>query len=364
MPMRSITLITGLSLIMLMGGCPMPATNTNTDGDTNTDPNVTDPNENNANQTLSRVYGDGSAGSRVISEDLRLGDQGDVNLQYVDFTIEPNVTLTVQSGTVIRCTGTFTNNGSIVVQNGAEGGTRRETGSSAISRTARVPVAGISTLSASVGEVTPVRLAVFGGDGGIGLSEFESRSVSPIVSVSSVAFGGGGAAAVGAGGDGGGAFTILAAQPITNDGSINADGESAPDGGGGGGGGGGIVLASAVRVINTSVASISANGGNGGAATSQAAPGGGGGGGIVHMIAPEVDNNGGTSVGNGAAGADGGANSITNDTRAAGGGGGASAGNGGNGGDIGEGVNPTPGSGTDGTSGFSLETLVDPTALF
>ena len=69
-----------------------------------------------------QVYGDGSAGSRTISQDLRLGDQGDTNLQCVDFTIEAGVTLTVQSGTVIRCTGTFINLGRIVVQTGTEGG--------------------------------------------------------------------------------------------------------------------------------------------------------------------------------------------------------------------------------------------------
>lgn len=364
----------GLSLILLMGGCPTPTGTNNddlTDPNTNTttDPNETDPNINKyvdpncacETETTARVYGDGSAGARTISSDLRLGDQGDTNLQYTDFTIDPNVTLTVQSGTVIRCTGTFTNNGRIVVQSGAEGGTRRSTGSSQIATTATVPVVGISTLTASIGEVTFVQIAAFGGDGGVGLSEFETATTN---FSGSVAVGSGGAAAASAGGDGGGGFSVLAAQPITNNGEINADGEDAPDGGGGGGGGGGVVLASAIQVINTSIAQISANGGSGGGATDEAAPGGGGGGGIVKLLAPAITNDGATSVSSGSAGADGAANSINDAVRVAGGGGGASAGNGGRGGDIPEGSNPTPGSGVGGTSGFVIEELVDPTALF
>lgn len=44
------------------------------------------------------------------------------NFQFTDFSVAAGVTLTVPSGTVIRCTGTFTNNGTIVVNTGAPGG--------------------------------------------------------------------------------------------------------------------------------------------------------------------------------------------------------------------------------------------------
>src|SRR2546425_2515539 len=71
-----------------------------------------------------RIFGDGSAGARVIdaSQNLRQGGVGDVNFQYTDFTVNPGVTLTIQSGLVLRCTGSFVNNGTIVIKTGASGG--------------------------------------------------------------------------------------------------------------------------------------------------------------------------------------------------------------------------------------------------
>jgi hypothetical protein len=342
--------------LMSIGGCPF---NSGTASNIQNSINNADPNQT-ASQTLSRIYGDGSAGARVIDRDLRLGDQGDINLQYTDFTIEPGVILTVQSGTVIRCIGEFTNNGTIIVQSGANGGDRRSTGSSSLANTTRSPVSGLSTLTAAAGEITNSGAAVFGGEGGVGLSEFETRTTN---FASVVAVGAGGAAAVGDGGSGGGGLAVFAAQTLTNDGAINADGQSAPDGGGGGGGGGGVLLASREMVVNTSNASISAVGGDGGAATSEAAPGGAGGGGVVHMIAPLINNTGAADVSGGSAGPSGAENSIASDTRAAGAGGGASAGNGGTGGDISAGVAPTPSDATGGTAGFILETLIDPSAV-
>src|SRR5262245_37476721 len=68
-----------------------------------------------------RIYGNGSAGARAIAtdEDWTLTPVDDP--QFTDFTVNAGVTLTVPSGTVIRGTGTFTNNGKIVVARFAAG---------------------------------------------------------------------------------------------------------------------------------------------------------------------------------------------------------------------------------------------------
>lgn len=48
------------------------------------------------------VYGNGSAGTRMIAVNTVLAD---ANQQYTSLTVDAGVTLTVASGTVIRCTG-------------------------------------------------------------------------------------------------------------------------------------------------------------------------------------------------------------------------------------------------------------------
>jgi hypothetical protein len=62
----------------------------------------------------------------VRSRSRRTGLLGDVaangNLMFTDVTINTGVTLTVPSGLTIRATGTFTNNGTIVIQTAAFGG--------------------------------------------------------------------------------------------------------------------------------------------------------------------------------------------------------------------------------------------------
>src|SRR5262245_28730335 len=62
-----------------------------------------------------RVYGNGSAGARTISADESWLEGGNppANIQFTNFTIDAGVTLIIPSGTVIRCTGTFTNNGTL-----------------------------------------------------------------------------------------------------------------------------------------------------------------------------------------------------------------------------------------------------------
>jgi hypothetical protein len=61
-----------------------------------------------------RIYGDGSAGGVKVSATtdlLTLVPNG--NFQFDNLTVDATATLNVPSGTVIRCTGTFTDNGSI-----------------------------------------------------------------------------------------------------------------------------------------------------------------------------------------------------------------------------------------------------------
>src|SRR5262245_50149568 len=70
-----------------------------------------------------RIYGDASAGNVTATASTDLFSLvPSLNLQFHDFTVNPGVILTVPSGTVIRCDGTFRNDGSIVVKNGDAGG--------------------------------------------------------------------------------------------------------------------------------------------------------------------------------------------------------------------------------------------------
>ncbi len=64
-----------------------------------------------------RIYGDGSAGSRTVSNLEAWAGSGVIalNLQFQNFTVNPGATLTVPSGTVIRVAGVFQNNGTIRV---------------------------------------------------------------------------------------------------------------------------------------------------------------------------------------------------------------------------------------------------------
>lgn len=354
-----------IGLAGLLFGCPLPhngGDNGGNNGGSNGDGLTLDEVRAVAEQiSRARVFGDGSMGTRRVSSDVRLGDDGDVNTQYVDFEVPEGVTLTVQSGTIIRCTGTFINRGAIIVQDGAEGG-RRTHFSSSVNGVTQLPQAGIATLGAGAGPVTDDnQTALGGGVGAIGLSEFESRGRTFPTTLA----GGGGAPALGDGGGGGGGFLILAGGDIRNEGTIQAPGADG-QGGGGGGGGGQIILASRTRVIQTAAGMAMATGGNGGPATDNSAPGGGGGGGIVHFIAPEVQDSGQIVVDGGSPGEPGEEGSLTASIRSAGGGGGGSGGAGGNGGSVlvGPGGVGSPGSSDEGSTGFALVTEIDPTVLY
>jgi hypothetical protein len=301
------------------------------------------------NVTSTSIYGDGSAGARTVSADETLSDE---NFQYTNFTVEAGFTLTVPSGTVIRCTGTFTNDGTIVVLTGAEGG--RQSGfSGGIDGTYAPPEPGVSKRGASNGEFGDNTITRAGGLGGIGLGAAEARS---IVRPGIKAGGGAGGAFATDGSAGGGSLVIRARGGVVNSGAIRADGESAGNRSGGGGGGI-IVIASDGAIANSGT--ISADGGDGRNNDGFAGIGGGGGGGIIHLLSTNVTA-GTTSVAGGAAGAN--AGNVTSNPRQGGGGGGACGGGGGSGGSVS--AANTANAASPGSAGYVLTTNASPAALF
>lgn len=295
------------------------------------------------------LFGNGSGGAKTFAFSATLAD---TNLQYTDFLVETGVTLTVPSGAVIRCTGTFTNSGTIVVQTSARGGT-----CSATSPTVDMAYApahpGVAISSAASGEYGSNAATRAGGFGGFAIGSWAARY---IVQPGANAGGGGGGALSAIGGSGGGSLTILAETAVFNYGTITANGAAGPARCGGGAGGM-VILSSSGVVAN--VATINANGGNGGNNDANGGAGGGGGGGIVHLIAPTivigtVNVQGGS---NGAVGV-----AVTADPRQGGGGGGACGGNGGTGGNVN--AAGTAGAATAGSVGLSIQTYLDPIWLF
>jgi hypothetical protein len=233
-----------------------------------------------------RIYGDGSGGAKIIATDETLADP---IAMFTDVVINNGATLTVPSGTVIRCTGSFTNNGTILVLPGTRRG-RMAVGitTDSLITSYAYAEAGVSVRGAAYGEGGNSANNRSGGLGGKGLSVFEAA----LLRYPGTRAGGAGAGGLAfEGGGGGGSLVVLCKGGILNGGDIQANGES--DGGGGGGGGGGIIiLASATSVTSPAESSIFAQGGDGAASTASTGPGGGGGGGIIHLIAPAVDTTG------------------------------------------------------------------------
>jgi hypothetical protein len=325
-----------------------------------------------------RIFGDGSAGAKTVAASEEwTGDTAPTNLQFTDVTVNSGVTLTVPSGTVIRCTGTFTNNGMVVVQTGAQGAFVT---TSVILGTARGGVhvegeSGISVRAAQSGEFGDDTGDLRAGVGGQGLTTEQARTIlTPGVK----AGGGGGAggsdfvlvSSFNGGSAGGGSLVVLCQGALTNNGTITADGDDSifnfggPPiiSGGGGGGGGVVVLASKTSTTNAATGTIQARGGAGQDSDTNEGPAGGGGGGIVHLLAPVVSALGAADVTGGTAGVQGAAASVTVSPRGGGGGGGGSGGTGGGGGGVDMGDNP--GAATAGQDGFVLTTTADPSALF
>jgi hypothetical protein len=265
------------------------------------------------------VYGDGSAGSLLVSGTLDLSSPTallvlpGLNLQFTDLTVTGS--LIVPSGTVLRATGNVTVTGTITVLPG--------TGDSGGFR----PLAGVALAPAGQPQ------------NGVGVS------VGQAAQVLRVPFSAGGAGARSAlltGGEGGGSVAIHARGNISvgAGGFIRANGANSVNpntasaglvGGGGGAGGVVVLLAKGTMTVSGTIQATGGNGssgfdGNGG---NSEGGGGGGGGGIVHLLASSAPSvSGSIQVNGGAAGANAGASA----TITGGGGGGACGGNGGVGG--------------------------------
>lgn len=222
----------------------------------------------------SRVYGAGTAGALTVSAstDWTVAPPTDGDFQFTNLTIDSGVTLVVPSGTVIRCTGTFTNNGTVVVADGAPG--ERWFGNP----DGFPSVAGHS----------------FGGGAAL-----PSQTLRQILNPGSFAGGNGSRGNGSPDNDGGaaaGSLVIRAQGGIVNAGLISATGGDGQPGdgnddGGGGGAGGFIVLASDVGITNSSL--IDASGGDGANGDPGDCGGGGGGGGVVHLVSPNANGVGG-----------------------------------------------------------------------
>jgi hypothetical protein len=310
-----------------------------------------------------RVYGDGSAGPLQIESDTDWSTMPVTNLNFTDFSIEGGVALTIPSGAIIRCTGTFVNNGTIVIVPEALGGATLGIDGTTASPAHQSPEAGIARAPAGSAEIGDATAPRQGGAGGLNVFEIQARF---LLHPGLEAGGGGGAAGIDdAGLRGGGVLVVRARGALTNSGAIFADGQSASGvpSGGGGGGGGLVILASGTSVSNAGAGTISARGGDGEAPDGNEAASGGGGGGIVHIIAPTINVAvASVNVTGGAGGAAAAAGTITGSLRSGGGGGGACGGNGGAGATA-----ETDGSsavGVGGGNGFLLQTTADPTLVF
>jgi len=275
------------------------------------------------------IYGNGASGDVSYTTNATFNG----GALYHDITVQNGATLTVTSGTTIRCTGTFTNFGSIQVINGASGATREQSSDSTIDIAEQAPHTGIARRPAGNGEVVNVNVALSAaspGEAGIGISTANSKMLTMQM------YGGGGG---GIGyhnaipGTGGGSLRILCHDGIVNFGTIIAYGGAGFTGAGGAGGG--IVFLGSSGVI-THTGEVDVHGGPGGPAhvNTCAGAGGGGGGGYVRFYSPfSINDNGTENISGGAAGTlD--VNCISSTRRFGGGGGGGSIGNGGKGGSV------------------------------
>ncbi|MGE3180839.1 MAG: hypothetical protein AB7N71_04355 [Phycisphaerae bacterium] len=309
-----------------------------------------------------RVYGDGSGGVQTIDGNVNLATfastVGANTYQFETLFVSSGATLTIPSGSVIRCSQDFINHGTIIVEPMAFGNAVG-TGDLGIARTfpqiaddealPNVPGFGIGGLPAwttTQARFGTLALTAMGGSGGNAT----------------------------AGRTGGGTLNVRCGDEMLNTGTIRANGTNNT-----GAGGGLIVFAAARRVANSSSGLIEAIGGSGRDAQSTAntliCADGGGGGGIVHFLAPLVVNAGTIDIGGGTGGLGAGPfeNRPFGDVIRGGAGGAASFGAGGlsgnattaaaTNGDI-DARNVTLNAGADGADGIFLLSETDPTSLF
>lgn len=326
-------------------------------------------------------YGDGSDGALDVAADTQLQPLRN----YSDVLIRSGVTVTVPSGTTIRCRGSFENRGTIVVLPGSPGGgtpfATLSLGSQLESPAATVE-RGDSFAAPQVPAVLNAQ-PVGGAKGGVGIG----NAVYALPLSSYRHGGGGGSGALGClGGDGGGLLRVIARGPVVNGGTISAKGgaptfnrtglQGGAGGGGGGGAGGIVILASGTSVDNSAPANVNGpaatgtvdvGGGSGGTADPNGGGGGGGGGGLVVFCAPAVPSNGTTTLFAGLSAFQ--SFQTTEPVWAGGGGGGACVGNGGDGSPVraGGAVGPPPGGASDppaATPGQLVVRIADPRTLW
>ncbi len=317
---------------------------------------------NDNNNTALRFYGDGSAGDlNVVSgSSLHWYFNPVDNLNFRNVTIENGATLIVPAGTTIRCTGRFTNNGTIRVLYGGRGGYRsyaESIASGSWTYTGVTASPGDTGVSSSPGALGTGDILEYG-YGGSGIP----RTVAASEFMMFRWGGGGGSATRSRGTMAGGLLKVLCRGEIQNAvrGAILAEGLSGGNGSGSGGGGGGIVvLASVTGVVNEG--RIGVPGGMGSRGSTSSAGGGGGGGGIVILVAPEVNNTGTVDVSGGAAGYEDSTTGTATGMRYAGGGGGGSGGAGGNGGGLNRGGVSVPAEA--GADGYLLEIRANPATM-
>jgi hypothetical protein len=287
------------------------------------------------------LAGDASAGNLLIDSDTNWSvvdnpaGNPPSNLNFANCAITSTGVLRVDVGTVIRCSGAFVNDGTIVVGSSANNGNGGYG-----TRFNRLEIAhpGDSIRTAGLamhqedGIANPRLLS--GGLGGKRIPITYARS-----QWNSFRYGGGGGQSGQGNPSGGGLIKIFSQGPLVNNGQIESSGKSGCCTGGGGGGGGIVVLVSMTSIDNSN-GYIDVRGGDGASAAQMSSGGpvdigngGGGGGGIVVFVSPTA--NAGVANINYMVSGGAGATAIytaTSNKREGGGGGGASGGNGGQGG--------------------------------
>ena len=316
----------------------------------------------NDNNTASRFYGDGSAGDLLVAaggtDNWSLTPPTNTNFQNVE--IENGSSLIVPAGTIIRCTGSFVNRGTIIVMPNGKGGYRSYTDSdpSGTWSYTGVPASpGDTGVSSQPGASGTADLLAYG-YGGSGIR----RAVAASAFMGFRWGGGAGSGTRYAGSSGGGLLKVLCQGEVRNEAGaeIRAKGFGSISLRGSGGGGGGIVvLASQQSVVNAG--NIDVSGGVGGLSSIDTGAGGGGGGGIAVLVAPQVTNSGTVDVSGGAAGSESTSTGTATGMRYAGAGGGASGGSGGHGTSLNAGGVYTPA--TPGEDGYVLEITANPATM-
>jgi len=301
-----------------------------------------------------RLYGDGSAGDLLVGIDSLLTA---TNTSYRNITITAG-TLTIPSGTLLRCTGSFTlGDGAVIsIQHSPAISNFVFSPNSLI--LVRPGAAGIGLPPGPPDSRTSDTPALIATPGGPGLSEARARGLREIGPYG----GAGGPSIVVAnthftGGAGGGAAAIRCAGPVTIEGIVQANGA--------GGAGGGVFLAGSGQSVTVQPTGlIEALGGKGGDAGTfgRRGAGGGGGGGLVHLIAPVVTQSGTINVSGGAGGAGGVAGTVSATVAIGGVGGAGSCGDGGSGGSVG--ANGSATTGAAGSAGCSLVTEMNPAGFW